>query len=169
MAEKPDKTKEVPAKGKINKKLLIIIAAAVLILLIGAGTTAFLLLKDNKKEDQKDPGQSVPVPVVTPQTGIGPTIDIEEFIVNIISDQDTHYVKAAMTIELSSPQTKDEMTQRMPQVRDAILLLVSNKTFDELRDLQGKKQLKAELLSKINSLLQTGQAGAIYFTQFVVQ
>ena len=96
-------------------------------------------------------------------------VDIREFIVNIISDENNHYVKASLTIELSSEPSKEELTQRMAQVRDAILLLVSNKTFDELQDLQGKKQLKAELLSKINAILQTGQAKSIYFTDFVVQ
>jgi flagellar FliL protein len=57
----------------------------------------------------------------------------------------------------------------MPQMRDAIILLISNKTFEELQDLQGKKQLKAELQSRINSILQTGKVTSIYFTNFVVQ
>ncbi len=169
MAEKPDKAKESPAKGKLNKKLLLIIGAAVLIILIGGGVTAYLLMKSAENEESADPGQRVPVPVVNPQADIGPTVDIAEFVVNIISDQETHYVKSALTIELTNEQAKDEMNRRMPQVRDAILLLVSNKTFEELRDLQGKKQLKAELLSKINALMQTGQAKSIYFTEFVVQ
>ncbi len=169
MAEKPDKAKESPAKGKLNKKLLLVIGAAVLIILIGGGVAAYLMLKSSKDAETDDPGQRVPVPVVNPQADIGPTVDIAEFVVNIISDQETHYVKSALTIELTNEQAKDEMNRRMPQVRDAILLLVSNKTFEELRDLQGKKQLKAELLSKINALMQTGQAKSIYFTEFVVQ
>jgi flagellar FliL protein len=57
----------------------------------------------------------------------------------------------------------------MPQIRDAILLLVGNKTFEELQDLEGKKQLKAEIMSKINGILQTGKVKAIFFTEFVVQ
>ncbi|MBE0583232.1 MAG: flagellar basal body-associated FliL family protein [Desulfofustis sp.] len=169
MAEKPDKAKESPAKGKLNKKLIIMIIAAVIVLLIGGGVAAYLLLKNNKEDQPDDPGQRVPVPVVNPQSDIGPTVDIAEFVVNIISEQETHYVKSALTIELTNEQAKDEMNRRMPQVRDAILLLVSNKTFEELRDLQGKKQLKAELLSKINALMQSGQAKSIYFTEFVVQ
>lgn len=170
MAEKADKAKDAGVlKGKINKKLLIIGMIAALVLLIG-GIGAYLLLsKSAKEEEPKDPGQSVPVPVVNPQAGIGPTVDIAEFVVNIISDQESHYVKAAMTIELTNELAKNEMNQRMPQIRDAILLLVSNKTFEELRDLQGKKQLKAELISKINALMQSGQAKSIYFTEFVVQ
>jgi flagellar FliL protein len=35
--------------------------------------------------------------------------------------------------------------------------------------LQGKKQLKAEITTKINSFLQSGQIKSIYFTDFVVQ
>ena len=34
---------------------------------------------------------------------------------------------------------KPEVEQRMPQVRDAVLLLIGNKTYEELQDLQGKK------------------------------
>jgi flagellar FliL protein len=57
----------------------------------------------------------------------------------------------------------------MPQLQDAILLLVGNKTFDELRDLQGKLQLRAELMEKLNKIMQKGQVRKIYFTDFVVQ
>ena len=57
----------------------------------------------------------------------------------------------------------------MPQIRDAILLLMSNKTFSEMSDLQGKLQLRAELLSRINSFFRKGKVQKIYFTEFVVQ
>lgn len=96
-------------------------------------------------------------------------VDIAEFIVNIISEDNSHYVKVALTLELDAEPTKEEATKRMPQIRDAILLLIGNKTYEELHDLQGKRQLKAEILSKINSFLQTGKVQSIYFTDFVVQ
>jgi len=96
-------------------------------------------------------------------------VNVEEFIVNIISSDTPHYVKASLSMELSHEGTVEEVEKRMPQIRDAVLLLIGNKTFEELQDLQGKKQLKAELLAKINSFLQTGQVKAIYFTNFVVQ
>jgi flagellar FliL protein len=62
-----------------------------------------------------------------------------------------------------------EAGERMPQIRDAILLLMSNKTFSEMSDLQGKLQLRAELLSRINSFFRKGKVQKIYFTEFVVQ
>ncbi|MDJ0622695.1 MAG: flagellar basal body-associated FliL family protein [Desulfocapsaceae bacterium] len=171
MAEKKgaQKAPETPKAGG-KKKLIIIIAAALLIILIGTGIAAYFLLKDNDGDDANSkPGANVPVPDLTQETDIGPMVNIDEFIVNIISAENNHYVKAAITLELTSETAKEETNMRMPQIRDAILLLVGNKTYDELQDLQGKKQLKAELSSKLNSLLQTGRIKAIYFTDFVVQ
>lgn len=170
MAEKPDKAQEeASGTGRKKKLLIIIIVGVTLLLLAGGGIAAYFFLTREKPAEESPPRLEVPVPEITKQADIGPMIDIKEFIVNIISAENNHYVKAALTIELTSELTKEETNKRMPQIRDAILLLVGNKTFEELQDLQGKKQLKAELLSRINAILQTGQAKSIYFTDFVVQ
>ena len=167
MAEK----KEAPAeKSGSKKKLFIMIGAGVLVLLIGLGVGAFFFLKkEPPPPEDKDPGQEVPVPDIQKKSEIGPMVNIDEFIVNIISADVSHYVKASLTVELTNEEVKGEVEQRMPQVRDSVLLLIGNKTYEELQDLQGKRQLKAELTSKINSFLQTGKVKSIYFTNFVVQ
>ena len=168
MADKKEAGEE---KSGSKKKLFIIIGAAVVVLLIvgGFGTWWFLLRDKPDADDKKDPAQQVVVPVVGQPAAIGPMVNIEEFIVNIISGDAAHYVKASLTFELTNELVKAEVEQRMPQMRDAILLLIGNKTYEELQDLQGKKQLKAELLSTVNSFLQSGQVVSIYFTNFVVQ
>ena len=168
MAEKKEADAE---KSGSKKKLFIIIGAALVVLLIGGGfATWWLVLRDKPDADEeKDPAQQVTVPVVGQPATIGPMVNIEEFIVNIISGDAAHYVKASLTVELNNELVKTEVEQRMPQMRDAILLLIGNKTYEELQDLQGKKQLKAELLSTVNSFLQSGQVVSIYFTNFVVQ
>ncbi len=170
MADQKDTQAEVPAEGKNKKKLIIIIGAALVVLLIAGGIAGFFLLKKNEvPEEDQDPGLEVPVPELSQSSTIGPMVDISEFIVNIISDDVNHYVKASLTVELSNEEVQEEVKKRMPQIRDSILLLVGNKTYEELQDLQGKKQLKAELTSKINGILQAGKVKAIYFTDFVVQ
>lgn len=169
MAENSSKTAETSEKGGSKKKIFIIIGLIGLVLLIGGAVAAYFLFMKKPPQEEKDPGLDVPVPEISQQAEIGPMVDIAEFIVNIISEENNHYVKASLTIELSNEPAKEEVEKRMPQIRDAILLLVGNKTFEELQDLQGKKQLKAELLSKINAILHTGLAKSIYFTDFVVQ
>ena len=167
MAEKKEAP---PEKGGNKKKLFLIIGAAVVVLLIGIGTAAFFLTKKAPEPEVKeDSAKQVPVPELNQMADVGPMVDIEEFIVNIISGDAVHYVKASLTIELTNEQGKAEAEKRMPQMRDSILLLVGNKTFEELQDLQGKKQLKAEIISKINSFLKAGKVKDVYFTNFVVQ
>lgn len=166
MAEKKEKASE----GGSKKKLYIIIGAVVLLLLVGGGVAGWYFLKpEPPAPEELDPGLKVPVPDLQQKAEIGPMVNIEEFVVNIISGDTPHYVKASLTVELSNEEVKPEVEQRMPQVRDAVLLLIGNKTYEELQDLQGKRQLKAELTSKINSFLQSGKVRAIYFTNFVVQ
>ncbi len=157
-------------KKESKKKLFIIIGAVVLVLLIGGGGGAWYFLKEKPApEGEKTPASRCRSRHSAQQAQIGPMVNIEEFIVNIISGDAAHYVKASITVELNNEAVKTEVEQRMPQMRDAILLFIGNKTYEELQDLQGKKQLKAELLNKINSFLQTGQVISIYFTNFVVQ
>ena len=169
MAEKTASSSDASEQGGSKKKLFIIIGIALFVVILVAGGVGYFFLTKEPPPEEKDPGTEVPVPEINKSAEIGPMVDIAEFIVNIISEENNHYVKAALTIELSTEVAKEELEKRMPQVRDAILLLVGNKTFEELQDLQGKKQLKAELLSKINAIMITGQAKSIYFTDFVVQ
>ncbi len=173
MADKKDtNTTDTPSRFGGKKKKIIIIGAAVLLLLLaGLGAAGYFLFlrEDPEPEKASDPGLDVPVPQLSQKSDIGPMVDINEFIVNIISGENNHYVKASLTLELNNDLAAEEITKRMPQIRDSILLLVGNKTYDELQDLQGKRQLKAELTSKINAILQSGRVKSIYFTDFVVQ
>jgi flagellar FliL protein len=164
MAEK--KKGEAQESGKNNNKMLMMVVVAI-ILAAGVVAAAYFL----------GTGQSAatPAPVgseVSSGTGassiIGPMVDIEPFIVNILDNDGTRYLKAAMTLEVEGSGT-EEIDKRMPQLRDAVLLVAGNKTYDELRDLQGKLQLRAEMLGRINEILRNSRVKRIYFTEFVVQ
>ncbi len=166
---KKEAAENTEQKGGGKKKLIIIIAAA-LVILLGAGAAAYFLFL--KKEPMAEEETNEQAELIQPEINdakIGPMVNIEEFIVNIIGEDAAHYVKASLTLELTNEAVVEEANKRMPQIRDASLLLIGNKTFEELQDLQGKKQVKAELKSKINSFLQTGKVKNIYLTDFVVQ
>lgn len=172
MAEK-EKKKDEQEKGGGKKKLIILIAVVVLLLAAGGAAYFLLVVKPHKIEEQrKHEEESKAAALIKPvpeETKIGPMVEIKEFVVNIIGEDAAHYVKASLSLELDKETTLDEVNKRMPQIRDAILLLIGNKTFEELQDIQGKNQVKAELKSKINSFLKTGSVNNIYLTDFVVQ
>ncbi len=174
MAEKGKETPAADAAGAgKKKKMLVVIVAAALVVLLGGGAALYFLVLHKPKEgdDKKAEGHKTEkaVPGAVQEGAVGPMIEIKEFIVNIISGDSAHYVKAAISLELNNELAVEEVNKRMPQIRDSVLLLISNKTMEELQDLQGKKQLKAELRAKINTFLTKGKVKDIYFTDFVVQ
>lgn len=168
MADK-DISTEAGANKKSKKMLIIIIAAAVI--LLGGGAAAFFLLKgDDPKPAATQAPETAPTTTAPGTAGtIGPMVEIEPFIINILDEEGTRYLKAAITLEANNEPVVEEITQRMPQIRDAILLLVGNKTFGELADLQGKLQLRSEIRERLNKILKSGRVQKIYFTEFVVQ
>ena len=144
--------------------------AVVAVILLAAGTiSGGWFYYKNTIRNNGSVSSGSPSPEIDTEVNMGPMVDIREFIVNIISDDNSHYLRTSMTIELSNQAAYDEINKRMPQIRDAILMLASSKTFEELYDIHGKKQLKAELLIELNEMLTKGEAVAIYFTDFVVQ
>jgi flagellar FliL protein len=159
-----DEGKQEKSGGK-SKQILII--AGAIVVLISVGIAAYLLGANNSASsgngDAGSPAQE------QSNATIGPMVDINDFIINILDKNETRYLKAAITIELDSEETAIEVNERMAQIRDAILLLIGNKTFAELSDLQGKLQLRAEIIARLNKLLTTGNVKGIYFTEFVVQ
>jgi flagellar FliL protein len=164
MAKKPA-ADGFQAEGGSKKKLIIIIAAVVLLAVIGGGAAFFLM---GNKEAKPSP-EAEAAAMAAKAKNVGPMVNINSFIVNILDDEENRYLKAAITLEVDSQVTVDEINARLPQMQDAILLLIGNKTFSELRDMQGKMQLRAELLNRINEILTKGKVNRIYFTDFVVQ
>ena len=94
---------------------------------------------------------------------------MEPFIVNLLSREGKRYLKTTIEFEVENEDIKNEMTQRTPQLRDAILLLLTSKSFEDISKPEGKLRLKNDLIVRINQILPGGGIRTIYFTEFVVQ
>ena len=161
-----DKNNTPGSDGTVRRRrMLIVIALLLLAALFSAG---WLYYNSAARLSGLNTDETVTADAGN-QVDLGPMVEIREFIVNIISEDNSHYLRIALAIELSNQSVYEEMNQRMPQIRDMILMLTSSKTFEELYDVHGKKQLKAELLVELNDMLTKGEAVAVYFTDFVVQ
>ena len=100
---------------------------------------------------------------------IGPIYSLDTFIVNLVGAQGKSYLKAKLDLELSDERLKEEIDKRLPQFRDTILIQLSSKNSDGIRTLEGKYQLREELISLLNQYLRSGKIVNIYFTDFIVQ
>jgi flagellar FliL protein len=156
-----DKAKE---KKSTVKSILIIV---VFVSLLGggffawkSGVVAKLIGTPGRETNTAEPQKS---------QEMGPVYNMETFLVNLNEPQGKRYLKAKVTLELDSEKVQVEIERRLPQIRDAILTLLSSKAYGDINDLTGKYQLRAELISMINSYLKTGKIGNVYFTDFIVQ
>lgn len=96
----------------------------------------------------------------------GTLYPLESFLVNISSDQGPKFLQTQMELELPDPGLEDEITRKKAAIRDAIIVLLSSRSYKDLRDQGGIKRLRADILRAINALLSTGKVREIYFTQF---
>ena len=106
---------------------------------------------------------------------------LEEFIVNLANPG--HYLKAVIALEVNRPMEKrkkekhgggeelmdPEISPRIPRIRDAIITILTTKSFEELSTPQGKEVLKRQIKNKINSILGKELVSNVYFTSFTMQ
>lgn len=99
----------------------------------------------------------------------GAMFDLDPFIVNLADTSDVRYLKLTLKLEVDGEAVAAELSARTPQIRDAILVLLSSKDVNVVRMTQGKFQLRDEITQRINGLLKKPGVRSAYFTEFVVQ
>lgn len=167
--DEKEKVEETPPQEKKKKSplMLIIIIVIALAVIGGGGAVTYIMMKgDGDKEKQTEEQQ--PKEEVQPDT-LGPIVTLDSFIVNLAGAGGRNYLKVEIALELSNEQLPVEIENKKPQVNDAILMILSTKTFENVITSEGKLLLKNELLTRLNSVLNTGVIKNVYFTSFVVQ
>jgi flagellar FliL protein len=94
---------------------------------------------------------------------------LEPFIVNIYDGQELRYLRLKVEMEVSNEEAKNELGVKQSQVRDSIIVLLTTKTLLDIRDQQGKNQLRQEILNAVGRIVSPGKVLRVYFTDFVVQ
>jgi flagellar FliL protein len=94
---------------------------------------------------------------------------LETFIVNLADEERSRYLRITMDLELVEATDSEKLNQRLPQIRDRILMILPSKRFEEIASMEGKTALRDEIINKLNSLFPRAVVTNIFFTEFVVQ
>lgn len=78
-------------------------------------------------------------------------------------------IRMDLSFEMLDEEGFEEIIGLEAEARDAIIRIVNNQIYDEIRSVQGKLKLKNSIVSKVNALLDNGVVKNIYFTDFVIQ
>jgi flagellar FliL protein len=128
---------------------LIVLGALVLALVLAAGVVVFLKQRSAQMlaaagEDEAVAEQSSPAHI--DPKGVPIYLPLDPFIVNLADREADRYAQIGITLELDSNMSGEQIKAYMPAIRNAILLILANKTSNELLSREGKEQLAQEIM-----------------------
>jgi flagellar FliL protein len=151
-----------------------VIAATVVALLAGAGGAYFVFELDALEVEAQAEEVEAENPLLLAAAATSSEFKerlyaLEPFVVNVTGDGYGRYLKLKVALEAENTAVKDELDARLPQVRDALIVLLSSKRMSDITDFEGKALLKEDVLLRVNDLLEAGSVRSVMFTEFVVQ
>ena len=97
----------------------------------------------------------------------GYPVPMDYFMVNLAENNGQNLFKVQMEFDVDSVEMQEEISKRMPQVRDTIILLISSKSYRQISTPKGKERLKEEIRTMLNSILYKGKINKVFFTHFI--
>lgn len=154
-------------EGQSRSKAKWVVLVVVLLAVVG-GVGGWLLL--SPKTDNKAPARPERTSSSKgPSAAYGSFHAMEPFVVNLSDPGGKRYLKTRIELEFRGEGFQEELEARMPQLRDAVILVLSSKTIEEVQGVDGKIALRNELIMRINQVLKQKKIRNLYFTEFVVQ
>ena len=164
---------EVPKK---KGKLLVIVIALLAVVLVGGGVGAYLLMskpavekkaksahKEAAADDEEEGEADDENPVYE---------KLDQFTVNL-SDPESHILQTDVQLRLADTKVQEKLKVHMPEVRDALIRLLSSKTAAELATPEGKDKIGLEVQKSINEVLGVKKRSKgvkkVLFASFIIQ
>ena len=111
--------------------------------------------------------------------------ELEEFKRQLASNQDVLYsmdtmttnlnglprrmVRVDLSLEMMDAEGFEEIMGVSAEARDKVMRILNEKNFNEIETVQGKLELKNEIIAGVNQFLDKGVVKNVYFTDLVVQ
>ena len=170
MAEEEKLESPKEEKKKRGKLKWIIILVLVLGLGGGGGYFAYTKFFSGKGDANatKEAGEEASAEEAGEGGETGMT-SLPTFVVNLADPLGRRYLKLSIDVEVKDLKTVEELTRAEPKVRDAVILLLSSKTFADLSTMESKLLLKNEIVERLNQVLGGSKVLRVYFTEMVVQ
>ena len=99
----------------------------------------------------------------------GPVVKLEGFVIQLRTAEADRYARVAFDIEIASEGDRKAVSDRLSQIRDAIIIYYSDRTLDELRGSEGIERTKVALLRKFDELVPGRRIRSLFITDFVIQ
>jgi flagellar protein FliL len=132
---------------KKSKKLVLIIALVVLLAAAGGG---FVYWKKMKAASEEDADGAAPAHAEHVDPKAPPTfLPLENMVVNLADPAGDRFAQIGITLEVTDSKTAELVKSYMPSIRNGILMLVSQRTSEELLQREGKEKLAEDIRREV--------------------
>lgn len=145
MSAKPEAVQSAPAK---SKKMLVIVAALVFGLVLASIGAYIFISKRNAAAEEGD--ERVVSHAVSRDKPKAPPVylPLDPMVVNLADPGGEKVAQVGITLEVIDVKASDTVKAYLPTIRSSVLLLISQKTAEELLKPEGKEQLASDILRK---------------------
>lgn len=146
MSDKPAEAEGEKPKAK-SKKMLIIIIAAVAVLALGGGGAYFYISKQRAAAAAEDGEEAAPAKSAKDAHKAPPTyLPLDNMVVNLADPGGERVAQVGITLELLDVKATEQVKAYLPTIRSGVLMLISQRTAEELLKAEGKEKLAKDIL-----------------------
>lgn len=129
-----------------SKKVLVIILGVVLVLILAAGGAFFYVSKQRSAADEAGEG-AVAQPSVRAVSSSPPAyLPLDSMVVNLADPGGEKVAQIGITLVVADAHASDKVKAYLPTIRSGILMLISQRTAEELLQQEGKEKLASDIL-----------------------
>ena len=101
--------------------------------------------------------------------GTGPIVKLNPLIINLKDESGRSYLKTTIVLEVGRKNQLEEVKKMQSLLTDMVILTLSDKQLNELKQPESKENLKSELLSKMNQPFPSKMIKRVYFDEFLYE
>lgn len=173
MANKSNRTPEETApavkKGILDNKAVLLGVIVIVQALVAIGLTQYILLpKLNIQQATATGNPLVELASEAPQRGI--MVGLDDIIVTLAGNsRRPRYLRININLEVQDKITAEAVRMRLPQMRDAVIMTLTEKSVEDLSKPGGKMNLRAEIFRRLDESIPGGKLMNVYFSDLVIQ
>jgi flagellar FliL protein len=166
-----------PKKGGGLKMYLIIIMVLQVVLAAGGYFFVIKFMKPDPafnqviEDEKKAEAEHIPMQIY----------NIDDVVVNPAGTSGSRYLSVSVGVEMDAPKEEgggghgeeakpaSPIDEKKPQLRDALIGILSAKTIDQLTSVEQKDLIRGEILDSFTKILAPARVHKIFFVDFVLQ
>jgi flagellar FliL protein len=181
--DKEKKDQSEPRKGGLKIKLaippivktigIIVVGFVVLVVasffLTSKVIKPFMVSQLKSSAAKKAKAKAVVKPKAPVANEVKEVFMVEDMVVNPAETNGTRFLNTTIGLGVGDLLAKQTLEEKAPQVRDALISILTTKTIPELVQPDGKKILRNEIIKKVDRIIAPYQVLEVYFVAFVLQ